>query len=110
MPSVRMSDSVLRSTAAVEQRLRVVTDQGAVTGYLVDLDDHDMLMFIQYIRENRPESVWSVALMPRSFVVLIEQERLDAESEEVRDSYRQMVGDRFAHHRPNYVSSNPEEQ
>lgn len=108
---MKLSTKILCTAAATEQRLRVATEFGAIAGYLIDIDDHDLLMFTQFQRENRPEFVWTMAVIPRTTIILIDQAHLKEETQEVQETYRLAVGNRFSDFRPeNNISNNAEEQ
>lgn len=92
----RLGDRVLLTAGAAEQALRVETPDGALRGYLIDVDERDILIYAGYPRQGRElELVWTVALLPRDRIILLERTRIEEEAQEVQDAYRAMVEDRF---------------
>lgn len=97
-PDIRIesfSDRLLYTTAALEQRVRVLLDIGMIHGYIMDIDQGTVLMYAQF-RVTEAEVAWTVTLVPRTLVMIFDRFQLDQEPKEVRDGYRYMVGDRFA--------------
>lgn len=88
------SIEMLSRAADGHRRISVITPEGRLTGYLAGIDEGHIVLYAQYRVPDRDEVkvVWSITIVPRTMVMVVEDQTLSSEAADVQEVYMGVAG------------------